>query len=716
MRSLRTAPLAAAPLIALLLAASLPGVAASGHATPSLPCAGTGCASPAIAAGVPVPLHGLVTTCASTSKCDFVFSNTSGTGWANASPPLMSLRLPGEAATSTSLAYSTYTARLSGYYTYWTVGTFVGTDVNTGKVVYGTTNTNYTITCHGHSGRGGGCTYTYTTDNGTIVVYFTGADPTSTAVACAPSTIGSGGSALCTVTVNDTVKPSAHPSGSVTFVGPYGSTAGFSNGASCTLLAGACSVSYSPPDEQLGTVAITASFAGTPSFYESSARTSVYVSPSGSGGGNSSSTVRFGESGLANGTDWMVTLGGLSLSTTNGSLPFEVQNGTYPFVVGAVPGFSVSPESGNVTVSGNDIGVNVVFTPNGVPVTFSESHLPPNVTWWVNLTGGPSFTSNGTSISTSLPNGNYTYVVASANPRWSASGGSLDVSGTPISVSVTFGEQTFTVTFAETGILPLKTLAKHGWAVVLNGSREKSTTPTIAFSGIPNGSYPVLVTGPSGYVSSASGSIAVHGTSTVTVAFEKRRSITVTLLERGIPPGRAWCVSLSSYSLCTAAKSERFQNLTPGTFTYAVLAPAHNVSLMLGKNVEPLSGTWNFTQNEKLTLVYRFTYGLRFTESGLGSGTWSVSVKGVTLSAAAGSPILFSVGNGSYGFTIGKLTGLSSSASPSPAVVKGAAVHVAVTFSARAAGASSPNWSAGIVPLLVAAVLPLGSRRPVSRS
>jgi hypothetical protein len=573
------------------------------------------------------PLHGLVTTCASASRCDFLFQTTAGTGWANASPPSISLRLPGEAATSTSLSYSTYTASLTGYYTYWTVGNFLGTDVNTGKVVYGTTNTNYTITCHGHSGRGGGCTYTYTTDNGTIVVYFTQAEATATTVTCTPSTIASGASTVCTATVNDTANASARPSGVVTFSGSYGSNAGFSNGGSCTLASGACSVSYTAPDEQLGTVAVTASFAGTPSYYASSGRTSVYVTSSDSGGGSSFSTIRFGESGLPNGTDWSVTFGGLLLSSSNASLPFEVQNGTYSFLVGAVPGYLVSPRTGNVTVVGSDVDVNV-----------------------------------------------------------------------------SFAQVTYSVTFTETGI-PYTTLARHGWTVALNGIVGRSTTPTIAFTGFPNGTYPVLVSGPSGYVSNGTGGLTVHGATNVSVAFEKRKSVTLALIERGIPSGRSWCVSLDSYQECATTKSEKFLNLTPGLYSYTVVLPSHNVSLTLGKTPEPLSGTLDLAKNEKLTLTYLYTYGTKFTETGLTSGVWSVSVKGVMVTAAVGSPISFQLGNGTYGYKLSKETGFTSAGSPRPAVVSGASVNVSVTFKAGPTQAPiAPALSlgfAGSVPILV---------------
>jgi hypothetical protein len=217
------------------------------------------------------PLHGTVTTCSSTTSCHFVFNSTKGTGWANTTSTQLSLQLPGETKASYNLSYSTYIGSLIGTYTYWTVGNFYGTDVNTGHVVYGTTDTNYTITCHGHSGRGGGCTYTYTTDNGTIVVHFTSAELTSTAISCSPGTIHPGGKANCTVTVSNLWNGSNYPTGKV-HVSTFG-LAGLSNKGTCVLSSGTCSLTFRAYDNTCGAVTVEATYSGNTAFYKSSGST-----------------------------------------------------------------------------------------------------------------------------------------------------------------------------------------------------------------------------------------------------------------------------------------------------------------------------------------------------------------------------------------------------------------------------------------------------------
>lgn len=72
-------------------------------------------------------------------------------------------------------------------------------------------------------------------------------------------------------------------------------------------------------------------------------------------------TIGFVETGLGNGTSWSVALNGSSRSATGTALSFEVPNGVYGFSVAAIPEYSASPSSGNITVSGMNVTVAVTF-------------------------------------------------------------------------------------------------------------------------------------------------------------------------------------------------------------------------------------------------------------------------------------------------------------------------------------------------------------------
>jgi hypothetical protein len=237
-------------------------------------------------AGATTPVHGTVVNCATSYDCRFQFNTSAGTGWANASGSasygatgVLSFQLPGEAKASYNLTYSTYIGSLIGTYTYWTVGHFLGTDVNTGHVVYGTTDTNFTITCVGHSGRGGGCNYVYTTDNGTIVVHFTQAQLTATTVSCSPSSINVASKTNCTVTVTNLWNSSNVPTGKVHL--SSGGLGSFSNKGSCVLVSGHCSLIWHPNDNTGGGVLISATYYGSTTYYKSAGSTLVTVTGGG---------------------------------------------------------------------------------------------------------------------------------------------------------------------------------------------------------------------------------------------------------------------------------------------------------------------------------------------------------------------------------------------------------------------------------------------------
>lgn len=157
-------------------------------------------------------------------------------------------------------------------------------------------------------------------------------------------------------------------------------------------------------------------------------------------------SVTFTESGLPSGTNWAVTLAGTQQSSTSTSVSFSETNGTYSFTVNPPSGYTASPSSGSVTVSGSNVGESITFTvpPTKYTVKFSESGLPTGDTWSVTLAGSKHSTT-GTSISFSESNGTYSYSVAgpSCNPSqgcWipSPSSGQVTVSGGNVNVGITF--------------------------------------------------------------------------------------------------------------------------------------------------------------------------------------------------------------------------------------------------------------------------------------
>ena len=96
----------------------------------------------------------------------------------------------------------------------------------------------------------------------------------------------------------------------------------------------------------------------------------------------------------------------------------------------------------------------------------------------------------------------------------------------------------------------------------------------------------------------------------------------------------------------------------------------------------PASGTVTVFGSVTEAIVFTPTYLVTFVESGLAAGTtWSISFNGsAATSAAAGTSLVLSVGNGTYPFTVGTVSGYVANVTSSSVHVHGAPVTVAIQF------------------------------------
>ena len=157
-----------------------------------------------------------------------------------------------------------------------------------------------------------------------------------------------------------------------------------------------------------------------------------------------------------------------------GSIEFQAGNGTYGYSVTAVPGYTASPNSGNLNVNGADVSQTITFT--AVPtytITFTESGLPGGTQWTVSLDGSPQGSTSSTIAFTGEPDGTYSYSVSTSDSRFSPSpaSGSVKVSGADANKAITFTEQVYTLSFTESG-LPGGTQ----WSVSINGGAPSSSS------------------------------------------------------------------------------------------------------------------------------------------------------------------------------------------------------------------------------------------------
>jgi thermopsin len=394
--------------------------------------------------------------------------------------------------------------------------------------------------------------------------------------------------------------------------------------------------------------------------------------------------VMFNESGAPFGGNWSVTMGGVLGYSFGPTIVFTEPLGTYSFIVGNLSGYTSTPPSGSVAVTGSALEVFILFSP--VPpgyyaVTFAETGLLTGTEWSVGISG-ETLGFNGPNITLVETNGSYGYTVNSpAGYTASPSSGTADVYGLAVVVYVAFTgivppPTLYAFTFTETGLA-----GNTAWSATLNGLTESSATSTIVFNE-PNGTYTYAIGGVTGYVASpTSGTQGIDG-APAGVAITFTAVYSVTFGETGLPAGTSWSVlvDLTTLSSTSSSITASYQN---GTYTYVVLSPS-------GYTANPALGLVT-VNGAVITVIVVFTktvappttkYQVTFNETGLAAGTsWSVSLNGTTGSSDS-SLISFMEPNGTYTYAIGNVAGYAVANATGGVDVHGGAAEVTVAFTA----------------------------------
>ena len=127
-------------------------------------------------------------------------------------------------------------------------------------------------------------------------------------------------------------------------------------------------------------------------------------------------------------------------------------------------------------------------------INFTEAGLPAGTAWYVNFSNGGSYGSSKPYIDAYLPNGSYSYTLATTDKKYAASGNTLIVNGKPQNVSVSFlNTDFFAEIFEEHGLK-----AGTEWGVLVNGT-EYSTSSSNLSVRLTNGSYTAQIISPTGY-------------------------------------------------------------------------------------------------------------------------------------------------------------------------------------------------------------------------
>ena len=393
------------------------------------------------------------------------------------------------------------------------------------------------------------------------------------------------------------------------------------------------------------------------------------------------------------------TVGGISFNYDNDKTQNftsnDVPSGTiFHLVSSPNSGYFFQKWIGSVNSTSNSINITVNQNINEeavyqkistFAVNFTEYGLPAGNKWFVNITGqrssGP-ITQN--SYNVSLPNGTYTFLVASANLDYAPNpySNSFTVSGSPVSVpKITFNLETYALTFTESG------LPEGTWYVNLsNGYQGNALAGSPIIFSLPNESYSYTISASNKlyHSSSYTGTVDVIGKTTVSIVFVQT-TYTAQFTENGLPSDVSWYVNITesngtAYLSGPITGSTYTFSLTNGSYTYTIASANRIYSPSIISSSLTVNGN-PYTESIAFSLV---KYTVTFTESGLLFGTgWYVNLtNGIDSGPITGSSYSFSLVNGSYSYTVQTVNKIYSPASSSGSfTVNGTPLSKSIVFS-----------------------------------
>lgn len=198
--------------------------------------------------------------------------------------------------------------------------------------------------------------------------------------------------------------------------------------------------------------------------------------------------VTLSQIGLPSGTTWYAGITSSGGTTTvehgTGNLVFSEANGSYTYNVSTSnKNYAPSVYKGSLTVGGYAVSESITFSAVKYGVSFSETGLPAGSSWYVNITGNPSLSSSGSSVSASLMNGTYTFRVSNNSLYYAtAYSGTFTVNGNSVSESV----QYIHYSYIQGTVTPANA------TVTVNGKQVTTSSGSFNIS-VPEGTYHLVV-------------------------------------------------------------------------------------------------------------------------------------------------------------------------------------------------------------------------------
>ena len=393
--------------------------------------------------------------------------------------------------------------------------------------------------------------------------------------------------------------------------------------------------------------------------------------------------LNFTEVGLTDlspGTQWYVTLNGSTGSSTTNTVTFSVLNGTYSYIVGNLTGYTSSPSSGTLTVSGSSIVQTVKFSPAvtappvwafvGAYANYGAAFVYKGNTSRGNLTMQV--------VAVNLSNDTVELRITSQNPFSGVTNNSTEyINWNYFNIWLGRG----LISQLNNGTIPMGPNVSVSTSIKVSTPAGIFLTDRVSFSSNGQDSifYFDMYSGilVAIYQTNTTGSSTANITSTnIPEGSTSLSYYAVTFAETGLSAGSTWYVNLSNGQTFSSTTGTISFSEPNGTYSYTIATS--------DKTYEPVPSSGSFKVDSSAaseSVSFLKLYTVAFTESGLPSGTsWSVTLNG-TMETLTTNTITFSLPNGTYSYTIGKISGYNISKSSGSLTINGKNATQSITFS-----------------------------------
>ncbi|MCI4324405.1 MAG: alkaline phosphatase family protein [Thermoplasmata archaeon] len=275
-------------------------------------------------------------------------------------------------------------------------------------------------------------------------------------------------------------------------------------------------------------------------------------------------------------------------------------------------------------------------------VTAQESQLPPNGTWWFNVTGGPTTWTNGTSLTVPLPNGSYAFTASTPLPGWNSPNGTFSVNGTAVNVSVAFSAEQYPVTFTKGGLPP-----GTWWQLTVDGDRQPGTNQTSVVVNLSEGFQFWVATTNDSTWNSPNGTFPLFGGPwSVNVTFS-RVTYLATVTQTSLPATTSWWLNVTNETDVVGMGSRLSVYLPNGSYPFTAQADGNSWSRGAG-TLDVAGGAAFASVNFTLEV-----FPVIFSASGLTVGaTWNLTLEGAVRNLSYDGSTSFSEPNGTYSYRV----------------------------------------------------------------